>query len=471
MSQLMWFRQDLRLADNPALSAAIAAGGPVVPVFIWAPDEERPWAPGAASRGWLHQSLASLSRKLAERGSRLILRRGKSLDELRKLAAETGAQSVFWNQRNEPAVVQRDTAVRHGLESRGIGATSFETSLFSGLAGLRSGSGKPYQVFTAFWRACLMRAEPDPPLPEPRHFPAPAVWPRSLDLNELRLKPAKELVDWQPGEVGAQKRLRTFLKTGLARYSKGRDWPAHEGTSRFSPYLHFGEISARQVWWALRTRGGHDAERFRRELGWREFARYLLVHFPHTTDEPLRKEFRTFPWRLDPGVLRKWHEGKTGYPLVDAGMRELRHTGWMHNRVRMIVASFLVKHLLHSWEEGARWFWDTLVDADLPNNTLGWQWSAGCGADAAPFFRIFNPVLQGEKFDADGNYVRRWVPELSRLPSAWIHKPWLAPAGVRAVSKVMLGVDYPLPMVDHDAARRAALAAFQRLRARSFSSV
>lgn len=471
MSHLIWFRQDLRLADNPALSAAIASGGPVVPVFIWAPNEETPWAPGAASRWWLHQSLASLSRRLVERGSRLILKRGKSLMELRKLVAETGAQSVFWNRRDEPAVIRRDAEVQRGLESSGIRVTSFDTSLFSNQADLRSGSGKPYQVFTAFWRACLATPSPNPPLAAPARIPAPDRWPRSLDLKELRLEPARQWTGWQPGEVAAQARLRAFLKTGLACYSKGRNLPAHEGTSRLSPHLHFGEISSRQVWHVLRKRRGAAVERFRREIGWREFAHYLLIHFPQTTEQPLRKEFRSFPWRLDPGVLRTWQKGKTGYPLVDAGMRELWHTGWMHNRVRMVVASFLVKHLLHPWEEGARWFWDTLVDADLANNTLGWQWSAGCGADAAPFFRIFNPVLQGEKFDPDGQYVRRWVPELSRLPSAWIHKLWNAPSSVLAESKVKLGIDYPLPMVEHDAVRRAALAAFKMLRARGTSGV
>jgi len=465
MSILVWLRGDLRLADNPALSAGIAAEGPVIPVFIWAPGEEQPWAPGAASRWWLHHSLAALSRRLAERGSRLILRRGKSLVELRKLIAETGARTAFWNRQCEPAVGQRDIAVQRGLEGSGIRVAGFDTSLFAERPDLRSGSGKPYQVFTAFWRACLKGRSPDPPIPEPSRIPAPDRWPRSLDLKDLRLESGRNWA-WRPGEVEAQARLQAFLKGPLGQYGDARDFPADAGTSRLSPHLHFGEISPRQVWKAF-ARRGDGAQHFLREIGWREFAQYLLLHFPQTTEQPLRQEFAAFPWRLDPDVLRAWRRGQTGYPIVDAGMRELRHTGWMHNRVRMIVASFLVRHLRHPWEEGARWFWDTLVDADLANNTLGWQWSAGCGADAAPYFRIFNPILQGEKFDPDGRYVRRWVPELAGLPSAWIHKPWSAPAGVLAEAKVLRGITYPLPIVQHDEARRAALAAFQEMRARA----
>jgi deoxyribodipyrimidine photo-lyase len=332
-------------------------------------------------------------------------------------------------------------------------------------------SGKPFQVFTPFWKNCLAKPDPAEPLPAPARIPAPDKWPDSLPLAALELEPridwaAGMRAAWTPGEAGAQDRLAHFFSGAAERYGAARDIPGIEGTSRLSPHLHFGEISPRQVWHAARLSGiaGWRESRYLAEVGWREFAHHLLYHFPRTPVEPLRPEFARFPWRENDEALKAWQRGLTGYPVVDAGMRELWATGWMHNRVRMIVASFLVKDLLISWTEGAWWFWDTLVDADLAQNTLGWQWTAGCGADAAPYFRVFNPSGQGEKFDADGSYVRRWCPELARVPQEWLHRPWEAPAAVLAAAGVVLGRNYPKPIVDHAAARDFALKAFASLK-------
>ncbi len=476
-ASIVWFRTDLRLADNPALAAAARGDGPVLPVFIWAPDEEGAAAPGAAARWWLHQSLRSLAADLTRRGSRLIIRRGPALETLRTLVGETGAGAVHWNHRYEPAVVARDHVLEAALARDGIAVVTHNGALLHEPWEIANKEGKPFQVFTPFWKACRHRGTPAAPVPAPRRLPAPAQWPASVALSDLRLEPTVDWAaglrtTWQPGEAGASARLSSFLETALAGYADDRDRPGVDGTSRLSPHLHAGEIGPRQIWHALDAAVASDraaglargAEVFGRELGWREFAHHLLYHFPQTVTAPLRAEFGAFPWCDDPQTLRAWHKGETGYPLVDAGMRELWTTGWMHNRVRMVVASFLVKDLLLPWQAGERWFWDTLVDADLANNVLGWQWTAGCGADAAPYFRVFNPVSQGNKFDADGSYVRRWVPELRGLATAWIHEPWRAPAQARADAGVRLGVNYPHPIVDHAAARLRALAAFARLK-------
>jgi deoxyribodipyrimidine photo-lyase len=395
-SSLVWFDRDLRLTDNPALSAAIQRGVPIVPVFIWSPDEEGDWPPGAASRWWLHQSLAALDSDLRKRGSRLILRRGPVLPALRELITQTGATAVFWNRRYEPSAITRNTKVQE----------TFAGSSFNSALLFEPWEIKPYKVFTPFWKNCMTRTVSAPGgrcVP----FAAPKRWPGSLKLVELELEPKVNWTSgfregWTPGERGAQSLLKKFESE---KYAQHRDRPDLAGTSRLSPHLHFGEISSRQVWQIA------TAEPYRRQLIWREFAHHLLFHFPHTATEPMRPGFAKFPWRHDATQRKAWQQGRTGFPLVDAGMRELWYTGWMHNRVRMVVASFLVKDLLISWQEGARWFWDTLVDANLANNTLGWQWCAGCGADAAPFFRIFNPANQAEKFDPQGAYVRRWVTE------------------------------------------------------------
>jgi deoxyribodipyrimidine photo-lyase len=466
---IVWFRLDLRVADNPALHHAVRRGGAVIPAFIWAPGEEAPWAPGAASRWWLHHALAALDAGLRERGARLTLRVGGSAATLRALARETGADAVVWNERVEPALVARDATVREALQAKGLVVETFSAPLLFDPQAVRAKSGRPFQVFTPYYNACRRGPPPEAPLPAPSRIPAPARRPKGASLEDLKLLPFVDWAAgmreaWTPGEAGARQRLNTATRAIVGTYRDLRDRPDREGTSRLSPYLHGGEISPRQVWHAMAKRAGGrppaGAREFLRQLAWRDFAHYLLVHVPRTTDAPLRLAYRRFPWRRDRSAFAAWRKGRTGFPIVDAGMRELWRTGWMHNRVRMIVASFLVKDLLLPWIDGARWFWDTLVDADLANNTLGWQWAAGCGADAAPYFRIFNPVSQGERFDPEGAYVRRWVPELARLEARWIHRPWEAPAEVLAAADVVPGVTYPHPIVDHARARRRALAAF-----------
>lgn len=477
---ILWFRHDLRLEDNPALAAALGAGGTVLPVFIWAPEEEGAWTPGAASRWWLHQSLASLDGALRQLGNRLILRQGPTAEALSALIKETGAAAVFWNRRYEPTAIERDTRLKEQLTAAGLRVESANAALLQEPWAIRNQARKPFQVFTPFWRHCLTQAEPPTPLPRPEHLPSPARFPVSLTLAELDLEPSLNWADgframWQPGEAGATRHLDRFLAEAFSAYDEGRNRPDLPGTARLSPHLHFGELSPRQVWAALKrqaARHGWPETRWRgsqflAEIGWREFAYHLLYHFPQTPDAPLRPEFARFPWHEDEAMLRAWQKGQTGYPMVDAGMRELWATGWMHNRVRMIVASFLVKDLLVDWRAGARWFWDTLVDADLASNTLGWQWAAGCGADAAPYFRVFNPTSQAEKFDPQRQYIRRWVPELARLPDDWIHRPGDAPAQVLAQAGVRLDKDYPAPIVSHRIAREVALDAYARMKGKA----
>ncbi len=459
---LWWLRRDLRLDDNPALAAACARG-PVVPVFVWCPREEGRWAPGAASRVWLHHALAALHAALRRHGLRLVVRHGPTLETLAALAAECDASAVYWNRLYDPASTARDTQVKGALRERGLEARSFNGALLNEPWAVASSQGRPFRVFTPFHRHCLSLGPPRSPAPAPGNLPAPRTWPAGDTLDALALLPRIDWAvgireAWTPGEAGAQRELAVFVDGAAAHYATGRDLPATDGVSRLSPHLHFGEISPHRVWHAVSN------EAFTRQLYWREFAHHLLFHFPHTPDEPLYPRYKAFPWREDGPALGAWQRGRTGYPLVDAGMRELWHTGWMHNRVRMNVASFLVKHLLLDWRAGARWFWDTLVDADLASNTMGWQWAAGCGADAAPYFRIFNPVRQGGRFDPGGRYVRRWLPELARLPPEHVHAPWAAPTAVLEAAGVRLGHDYPWPVVEHAAARRRALAALETLR-------
>ena len=474
---IVWFRHDLRLHDNPALRAAEQHGGPVIPVFIWAPHEDTDWAPGGASQWWLHQSLAHLSDALQSCGSRLILCRGSSLSTLHALIRATGARAVFWNRRYEPTVRQREATIKATLRAEGLTVESFNAGLLFEPWEVATKAGKPFQVFTPFWKACLARPEPAEPLPPPQRISVPDEWPKTLSLAQLELEPTIDWAAgiraaWRPGCQHAVDQLDRFLDQALCGYAQDRDRPDMMGSSRLSPYLHFGEISPRQIWHMVQDAGlmpgqtgkVQGAEAYLRELGWREFAYHILYHFPHTTTQPLRPQFVAFPWRDESTNLTAWQRGRTGYPLVDAGMRELWTTGWMHNRVRMVAASFLVKHLLLPWQAGAAWFWDTLVDADLANNTLGWQWVAGCGADAAPYFRIFNPVTQGQKFDSHGAYVRRWIPELANVPARWIHNPWNAPQTVLSEAGVTLGQTYPFPLIDHQIARERALAAFASLR-------
>jgi deoxyribodipyrimidine photo-lyase len=476
---LLWFRQDLRLQDNPALCATLAHGGPVIPVYILDDAGEGPWRAGAAARWWLHQSLAALQAALRAHGSRLILARGNSRVVLRGLLDTTGAGSVCWNRRYEPAILARDRAIEGELVAAGIAVTTGNSALLHEPPSLLNKQGRPFQVFTPFWRTCLALPVTAPLRFAAQSIPAPTKWPRSLELEELELEPREPwgsglAAAWQPGEAGGAKRLRRFAAKAMDGYAEDRNRPDLDGSSMLSPWLHAGELGPRQVWAAVKARSvatgvfppSNGARVFLSELGWREFAHHLLFHFPQTPAQPFRADFARFAWAEDPdgARMRAWQRGRTGYPIVDAGMRQLWQTGWMHNRVRMIAASFLAKHLRLPWTAGAAWFWDTLVDADLANNTLGWQWIAGCGADAAPYFRVFAPVLQGGKFDPRGDYVRRWVPELARLPTENLQAPWEAPSAVLRAAGVRLGDTYPRPIVDHVEARNAALAAFKRLR-------
>ena len=497
---ILWLRRDLRLGDNPALVAAAreahARGGGLLPVYVWEPPGRRPWAPGGAARWWLFRSLESLDADLRRLGSRLLVERGDPADVVATLAADLAAGAVVWAEGLEPDETADDAALRAALGSRGVEAVvAPQANLLAGPLAVRTREGRPYTVFTPYWRARLAAGAPDEPLAAPAALPPAPAEPPGLEFAQLEAEAVKPWSSgfaeiWRPGERGAKARLDEFVAGPLAGYAADRDLLGLDGSSRLSPHLHWGELTARQAWHAVRgmlEEAGLDLEAavgppgwdeeqapglrrsagaFLRQFGWREFGHHLLAAFPRTPAEPLRERFAAFPWRDDPAALAAWRRGLTGYPVVDAAMRQLWATGWMHNRARLLAGSFLVKDLLQPWREGAAWFWDTLVDADLANNTLGWQWVGGCGADAAPYFRVFNPVTQGRRFDPDGAYVRRWVPELAGLDVAHIHAPWLAPADALAAAGVTLGETYPEPLVDHGEARVRALAAYERVRAR-----
>lgn len=456
---LVWFRQDLRLADNPALEAGIRTGS-VIPVYILDDEAAGEWKMGGASRWWLHKSLEALARDLEARGSRLVLRRGKAGDALQDLIAQTAATHVFWNRQYEPWATSRDKALKSQLKTNGIATESFNASLLVEPWDIRTGSGGPFKVFTPFWKACLSTFKTPTQIPTPASIPAPVKWPTSEKLKDWSLLPTRPnwaapfTQHWQPGEQGAEKRLAAFVQNAMSRYAEGRDRPDLPLTSRLSPHLHFGELSPNTVWHAAKSaaqafHSERSADKFLAEIGWREFSYHLLFAFPDLPSRNFRQDFDRFPWLDDERGFKAWTRGRTGYPIVDAGMRELWTTGYMHNRVRMVAASFLVKHLLVHWRKGEAWFWDTLLDADLASNAASWQWVAGSGADAAPYFRIFNPILQGEKFDPEGEYVRRWVPELKACEPEHIHQPWRSPN--------FASFRYPAPIVDHARARARAL--------------
>jgi deoxyribodipyrimidine photo-lyase len=474
---LVWFRNDLRLADNPALIAAAETGRPLIALYVHDVQSPGLRGDGAAAHWWLGRSLAALKADLARHGVPLVIRTGAAGEVIPAFVAETGAGAVMWNRRYDAAGIAVDTAVKARLKGEGIGAESHNGALLYEPWTVKGKTGAYLKVFTPFWKAARATGEPAAPCPIPAlHGAAPA--PAGLDLTDLATEPTRPdwaggLRDaWTPGEAGARARLDAFLESTLDGYGENRNRPDFTSTSRLSPHLRFGEVSLNTVWHAaiLAVRSGRsrasesDLDKFHFELGWREFAYHLLYHFPRLASDNFQPRFDGFPWRDDASQLRAWQKGLTGFPIVDAGMRELWKTGWMHNRVRMIVGSFLVKHLLIDWRAGESWFWDTLVDADPANNTASWQWVAGTGADAAPYFRVFNPVIQGEKFDSEGTYVRTFVPELARLPAAWIHKPWDAPREVLARAGVTLGLTYPHPLVDHAKARDAALEAFASLK-------
>jgi deoxyribodipyrimidine photo-lyase len=465
---VVWLRNDLRLDDHPALRAALEGGYVPIPVYIHAPAEEGAWAPGVASEAWRSRSLAALDEDLRSRGSRLLVRHGPSAEILQQLIAASGAEAVFWNRKYEPATQARDAELKKQLREQGLQVRSFNGALFFEPWQLATQQGRPYQVFTPFWRAAQAQWR------NPELWDAPARLPpvpASLaddSVASLKLPPQPDgdrsfWEFWQPGEAGAREALEVFADGALQGYHSDRDRPDRVGTSRLSPHLHFGEIAPWRISQALENersaRNGADIDAYVRQLGWREFAYHLLHHFPETAERDLNPRFRNFDWaEPDLAMLAAWQRGRTGVPIVDAGMRELWATGYMHNRARMIVASFLTKHLRYHWSHGARWFWETLVDADLANNTLGWQWSAGTGADASPYFRVFNPVTQAERFDLDGDYIARWVPELAALPLPLRFAPWRQPEALAAAAP-----DYPRqPIVDLDAGRDAAIAAYRR---------
>lgn len=458
---ILWLRQDLRLADNPALQAA--ANHPLFAVYIW--DEQDPWSPGGASRWWLHKSLNSLKQSFEERGVQLVFKRGNPVEILKNLVDETKACAIYWNRCYEPYAINRDKEIKSYFKNRDIFCQSFNGSLLAEPWEIQTKTKEPYQVFTPFWKVLqnlnFLHPIPVPNLQGWKSFISsesleewgfnPTLWGEGLEQT------------WQPGEKGAWTRLTQLLKNAIEKYVSKKDYPSENSTSHLSPYLHWGELSPTQIWHQASRSYGGEVLPFLRQLGWREFSYHLLFHFQELPSKPLRSAFEHFPWERDSESLRAWQIGKTGYPLVDAGMRELWHTGIMHNRVRMVVASFLVKHLLLPWQKGEEWFWDTLVDADLANNAASWQWVAGCGADAAPYFRIFNPSLQSQKFDPKGAYIKRWVPELQALDSTYIHSPWQAPSEVLQRAGIQLGTTYPFPIVDHGFARNRALAALKTL--------
>jgi deoxyribodipyrimidine photo-lyase len=476
---IVWFRRDLRLADHPALCSAALGGGGVVPVYVL--DDETPgaYAIGGASRWWLAQSLRALGLDLEAKGSRLILKRGRADSVLLDLAKAAGARGIYFTRGYEPFHVRLENTFKAACDRAGLELRRFPGHLLVEPELLRTKSDEPYRVFTPFYRACLARSDRwRESLATPEMIPAPEAWPPSDRVEDFGLEPhtpdwASGLrAAWVPGEQGARDRLAAFEDLALDRYGQARDKPHGETTSLLSPHLAFGEISPVQVWDSVSRvigEGGTPvfSEPFLRQIVWREFSYHLLFQFPDLPEKAFKPEFERFPAIKDKARLQAWQKGKTGYPIVDAGMRQLWQTGWMHNRVRLIVASFLIKHLLISWREGQAWFWDTLCDADLANNAASWQWVAGSGADAAPYFRIFNPVLQGEKFDPDGDYVRRFVPELAKLPASVVHRPWEADAATLKSAGVTLGVSYPMPVVDHAEARARALLAYETIKTRS----
>lgn len=468
---IVWFRQDLRLSDNPALVAAVDSGVPILPIYILDDDSAGNWKMGGASRWWLHQSLESLNRAL---NGQLRLLRGDALKLLPRIAQQVNASQIFWNRCYEPWRISRDRLIMAELRESGVAVTSRNGSLLFEPQSITKADGTPYKVFTPFYRRGCLSGEHDPrptiPRPDEIRYADAEIGTTLAGLQLMPRVPWYEEIAqlWSPGEEGAQAQLQVFLDTGIHCYKNGRDRPDKNFYSRLSPHLHFGEISPHQVWQATRPLAqlpqlSADVDHFRSELGWREFSHYLLYHWPQLPQDNLQKRFDRFPWREDDVALVQWKRGETGYPIVDAGMRQLWRTGFMHNRVRMIVASFLVKNLLLHWHHGEAWFWDTLVDADLANNSAGWQWVAGSGADAAPYFRIFNPVLQGQKFDPDGDYVHKYVPELARLQAKFVHNPWAAPTGVLEQAGVSIGVNYPTRIVDRAMSRDRALAAFKSI--------
>jgi deoxyribodipyrimidine photo-lyase len=465
---IVWFRRDLRVADNPALCEAVKTDKPIIPLFILETDRERPL--GAASVWWLHHSLESLEKDLKKIGLQLHLRKGAASDILETVIHQTGADALYWNRRYEKDARERDEAIKSHMKEREIDVRSFRANLLSEPWKVETKTGGYYKVFTPYWRAAKDYIDVSESLEIPKNATAFDGQLKSEPLEDWDLLPSspdwgeKIQPHWQIGSEGAMKALKQFLDGPISNYSEDRNRPDKEdGTSRLSPHLAFGEISPRQIWQACHQ-NAHNSYTFLSEIGWREFSYVLLFHNPNLATENYKPDFDKFEWQTNKDHLLRWQKGQTGYPFVDAGMRQLWQTGWQHNRVRMVTASFLIKHLLIDWREGEKWFHDTLVDADPASNAASWQWVAGSGADASPYFRIFNPFTQGEKFDPNGDYVRKFVPELSKLPKKYIHRPWEAPKNILENAGVKLGKDYPKPIIDHKEARERALAAYKASR-------
>ena len=463
---LVWFRQDLRLTDNPALYAACEKGE-IIPIFIF---DENDRELGGASKWWLYHSLQALRENLGG----LILRKGDPLNILKSLLDETKADGIYWNRGYEPHIIKRDTEIKSSIGDDGYDVKSFHGSIVHEPWEIETGSGGPYKVYTPFWKANLAKGIPDP-IGKPE-IKLASDMDIGEELNDWNLLPTYPdwsqgwQALWSPGEEGAMSRLDTFLQEDIKGYGELRNRPDLPNISRLSPHIHFGEISPRQICAKSYARKSSlieytgDIDKFVAEVGWRDFANHLLFHFPEIPTKNWKPAFDDYPWRENEEDLSAWQQGMTGYPMVDAGMRELWHTGYMHNRIRMLVGSFLVKHLQLHWSHGEAWFWDTLLDADLANNTTSWQWISGSGADAAPYFRIFNPTSQGPKFDPNGDYVRKWCPELSKLPNSLIHRPHEATTMELRAAGIELGTTYPAPLVDHKQAREAALAGYEAVK-------
>ncbi|MDF1797035.1 MAG: deoxyribodipyrimidine photo-lyase [Coxiellaceae bacterium] len=467
MKTIHWFRQDLRLNDNPGLSAA-AQQGAVLPLYIFDDINAGKNAMGAASRCWLHHSLLQLQASL---DGKLLIQSGDPLSVLRTLVKKYHIDAVFWNRCYEPWQIKRDKQIKIELEALGVSVKTYNGSLLWEPWEIEKKSGGNYKVFTPFYRkGCLQAMPPREPIAKPKKLNVIPHKDSDTPLDSLSLLPdhawaESMMADWQVGEQSAQKQLKHFIKQGLSDYAEGRNFPAAAKISRLSPHLHWGEVSPNQVWYTIRAlKSDRNTDCFLSEMGWREFSYSLLYYYPSLPHKNLQTKFDAFAWRKSKKLLTAWQRGMTGYPIIDAGMRELWQTGFMHNRVRMIVASFLIKNLLIHWREGESWFWDCLVDADLASNSASWQWVAGCGADAAPFFRIFNPVTQGKKFDAGGDYTRRYVPELSGLPNKYLHSPWIAPTDVLQQAGIELGETYPKPIVDLSITRQRALDAYKNVK-------
>lgn len=484
---VVWFRRDLRLADNPALCAAITSGANVLPLYIHAPETEVPWQRGAASKVCLHYSLQALDTELQRLGSRLIVRSCKNTADILNLLQSFNPEAVYWNRLYDPAIIERDKQIKVSLLEQAISVKSYKASLLFEPWELETGQGTPYRVFTPMWKNMLKQGIQANPVAAPASLPGVSEAIKSDALASLHLLPKKRehingqawhtsmATHWQMSEAAAHQRLSEHSDTLLDEYKVGRDFPAYDYTSKMSVYLHFGQISPAQATHAIRqamamappakaSQAEDNGAAYIREIAWREFAHHVLYHYPHITDQPMQPKFANFTWDKNPEYVARWQRGQTGIPIIDAGMRQLWQTGWMHNRVRMIVGSLLTKNLRIHWLEGVSWFWDTLVDADLANNTLGWQWIAGCGADAAPYFRIFNPVSQSERFDKEGVYIKQYVPELKDLPAKYIHAPWEAPESILQQANVELDKHYPMPIVDLKVSRQAALDAYKSIK-------